>query len=260
MSLSIHRHDRFPRVFSWNPSIFNWSPWHGPSLDIFDPFDEFDRTADAHFKWLSRPSFFNSRPLRMPEKYRVTLDCSGYDPKSVKTELSQNKVVVTAREEHKDDNGDFSTREFRKTYALPENAESEKLVVFQKQNGSLVIEVPLKNETSISDESDEDLVPSIVEADDGKKQMRMKCSLPQGIDPAKVSVIYKNGELIIKAEDNREEPESISKMYYYKQCTLPDNTDFNSLKCRWEDNKLYVEAPVQSSLQMSRQIPIQYNK
>ena len=240
--------------------MLNWDTRYGPSLDIFDPFDELDNFKSTNSQWLTRPSFLEASRSRVSRKYRITLDCSGYEPGSIKTEVKDNnKITVSAKEDQKAENGDFSTQEFRKTFNLPENSEIDKCVSFITHNGTLVIEVPLKNEKQQVEDDFEDLMPRTVDTNNGGKQMQMKCTLPKGFDPSKLSVTCKDRDLIIKAEDNKEKPDSISRMYYYKRI-LPENTDFSSLKCNLNENKLYIEAPIQMGLPNCRQIPFEYQK
>ena len=104
----------------------------GPSstLDLFDPFDHLDHQLSRNLQWIDRPSFlsrlFNSLTPRVPHKYRITVDCVGYSPKSIRTELNKEKtkLVVSAREgvanaDNKHEDDDYSIKEFRRTYKLP---------------------------------------------------------------------------------------------------------------------------------------------
>lgn len=70
------------------------------------------------------------------------VDCAGYDPKSIKTDVSGRKLTVTGREDYKTNPEDYSTKEFKKTYELPAHCESDKLVSFMTPYGNLVIEFP----------------------------------------------------------------------------------------------------------------------
>lgn len=56
---------------------------------------------------------------RVAEKYRITLDCQGFDPNSIKTEIKENKLVVNATEGQVSPTSDYLFREFRKSYDLP---------------------------------------------------------------------------------------------------------------------------------------------
>lgn len=133
-------------------SMFDMDLWlrpkslgFGPStLDLFDPFDELDQMIGRNFNWLVKPQFL-SKASGIPNKYRVTLDCTGYSPKSIKTEVKDGVLVVTGSEgDKREDNEDYSMRQFRKSYKLPANAETEKLASFITSSGKLVIEIPLK--------------------------------------------------------------------------------------------------------------------
>jgi len=234
-------------------SMFDWD--RPSTLDIFDPFDELDNALSRNLMWLSRPDFM--RPLmqpRVPHKYRVTLDVSGYKPSSIKTDINGNKLTVSAREEEKESNDNFSVREFKKTYELPAEAEMDKLVSFVTRNGKLVIEAPLKQQQLKKNEVSE-FLPKV--SDDGKS-ISLNFSLPQNIDPSKVSITCKDRDIIIKAEDKIEKPDSMSSFSFYKRSTLPENTDFDAIKCQLENNKLAISAPLlPESKQNYKKIPIE---
>ena len=71
----------------------------------------------------------------------------------------------------------------------------------------------------------------------------------------------KDRDIIIQTEDIKDKPDEYSRMYYYKRCTMPENTDFSNIKCRIENNQLFVEAPVNPALtSTTRQIPIEFKK
>jgi HSP20 family molecular chaperone IbpA len=191
------------------------APYKGPStLDLFDPFDELDHTISRNLHWLTKPEFLRTMPLfpKVPQKYRITIDCSGYTPQSIRTELkSHNKLVVSGREEHKEGE-DFSTREFKKTYQLPQHCESDKLVTFMTPGGKLVVEVPLKETSAMPISS---MVPQIVDNKDGSKAVSVKFDIPPNLDPTKVSVSIKDRDIICRAEDEIKKPDMQSKYYYY---------------------------------------------
>jgi HSP20 family molecular chaperone IbpA len=244
-------HKFFPR------GSFDVDNWLHPTLDVFDAFDEFDHMLGRNMEWLERPSFLEPLALqpRVPEKYRVTVDVAGFQPKSIKAEVKDGRLIVWAREEQKHDkDGDFEVKEFKKTYQLPENAEVEKLAVFVA-GGQLVAEVPLKVQRQLL--PGEDLFPHVVENKDGTRKVTLNCTVPRDIHPENVSVTCKDRDLIIKAEDKIEKPDRVSRVYYYKRCTLPENTDFNALKCHFENNKLAIEAPVNPTYHKYRHIPIE---
>jgi HSP20 family molecular chaperone IbpA len=232
----------------------------GPStLDIFDPFDELDRLMSRNLLWLAKPEVISLAP-KVPNKYRVTLDVSGYNAKSIKTEIKDGKLVVSGSEGSKHESDDFSVREFRKTFKLPENAESEKQASFITSNGVLVVEVPLKETQQPQLNGVKcDALPRIVEGSDGAKSVSVNLALPKSIDPAKLTVTCKDRDLIIKAEDKAETSNGFSSLYFYKRTTLPENTDFGNLKCNFDNNCLSIAAPLLTDFKPShRTIPIEF--
>lgn len=220
-------------------------------------YDELDNALADNFLWLNRAECMPARKKlkKSPRTYRVTLDVSEFNPGSIKTEITkENKLVVNAREEVKEKNEDFSLRELKKTYDLPHEAELDKLVSFVNKNGQLVIEVPLKENQKKAEEK-ENLAEFIPKISEDGKSVSFDFRLPKHIDSNKVSITRENRDLIIRAED---ENDSLSKHFI-----LPDNTDFDSIKCSLnEDNHvLHVNASLLPELKKKiREIPIEFAK
>ena len=257
--MSLIQPSLFPR------SMFNWNNWwrqpgfntgfggmgpmevFGPStLDVFDPFDELDRTMSRNMRWLTQPDWMTDLSLmgpRVPEKHRITLDITGFDPNSIKTEIRENdKLVVTGREGAPSESGDYSLKEFRKTYNLPNNIEIDKMISFVTGDGSLVIEFPFKRQ----EQTTSDLLPRIVDSGEAGKKVELNVAIPQNIDPSKIHVTCKDRDVIVRANYKDEKPDKISRIHYYRRSTLPTNTDFDHLKCVYDNNKLSITAPLAS--------------
>lgn len=266
-------HSFFPRsifdVNSWMHPTTTPTTHHGlgtvahpnTSLEMFDPFDELDKAISRNFHWFNKPDFLDEMmPMfpRVPQKYRITVDCAGFKPSSIKTEMNERekKLVVFANEDVKiEGTDDFSTKQFKKTYQLPENCVTEKMVSFMANNGHLIIEFPLR-ETDTHKISD--LFPQIVDGENGNKQVTMKFNVPAHINPNKVSVSVKDHDVIFRAEDEVKKPDGISKFHYYQRTTFPDNTHLGDLKCFQDKNQIVVKAPL--SLEHTkgyRKVPIE---
>jgi len=218
-------------------------PFVNPTtLDMFDPFDELDHAVARNMQWLNKPEFIKPFDFpTVPQKYRITVDIFGYSPKSIKTEWKDGKLVVCGKEEVKHEGDDFSIKEFKKTYELPANAEHEKFVSFVTSHGQLVIEVPLK-EAPLS--MNAELFPQVMDTMEGGKQVWMNCTLPKHIDPKKIHISCKDRDIIIRAEDITRKPDGISKFHYYKKSTMPVNTNWDELKCTFDNDVISIKAPL----------------
>lgn len=247
--------------------MFDMDLWHHPkhpkhvgpnTLELFDPFDELDHMISRNMEWLSKPEFLNA-PLmpRVPQKYRIVVDCHGYQPKSIKTEINDDKLTVIGHEEVKHEGDDFHVRQFKRTYKLPHNCETDKMASFMTGHGQLVIELPLR-ETELHPHTD--LFPRIVDGENGQKAVAMKFNVPENIDPSKICVSVKDRDLIVKAEDKVEKPDGISRFFYYKRTTLPENTKFDELKCNYVDHQLAICAPLNLDFKTCRTVPIECNR
>jgi HSP20 family molecular chaperone IbpA len=230
------------------------------ALDIFDPFDDLDRMMSRNLRWIDRPdSWVQSLAPVVPQKYRISVDCAGFQPESIKTEMKdQNgkKVLCIAGHEVSGTKGSehYLNKELRKTYTLPENIEVDKIASFMGPGGQFVVEFPLKETASTPNLG---LLPQIVDIA-GIKQVQMKFPIPANVDPNKVQVSVKDRDLIMRVEDKCESPDSFSRVHIYTRTTLPDNTDFNQLKCVYDNNQLCISAPINTQYSAgSRNIPLE---
>lgn len=225
------------------------------TLDMFDPFDALDHTIGRNMQWLNRPEFMMPALPKVPQKYRITLDCTGYSPKSIKTELKDNVLTVLGSEKVTcEETGDFHMKEFKKTYTLPSEAEGNNMVSFLTGDGHLVIEFPLRETET---HQNFDLFPQICDTENGGKCMKMKFTVPQNIAPEHIHVNIKDRCLVVKAEEKKVKPDGISTFHYYKKTTLPENTDFDALKCNYENHQISVVAPLNLDWTPTKKITIE---
>jgi len=219
-------------------SMMNDPFFSNPSaLDVFDPFNELDRMMSNNISWLNEPSTLPSRlrsPI-VPQKYRITLDCSGYNESSINTEVKGQKLTISAKEGvPSQEGGDYSVREFKRTYDLPNYVDSSKLVSFMTNDGLLVVEFPWK-------EGGKNLFPSI---DQANKKVNLDIDIPENIDPNKINVTCRDHDVIVRADYRvKNEDGSVrSKVHYLRRSTFPENTDLSSLKCELDNNVLKINA------------------
>jgi HSP20 family molecular chaperone IbpA len=267
-------------------SLFDVDTWRRPvhlgegasTLDVFDAFDDLDHLMSRNMLWLQKPDLlsfpFNANLPKVPEKYRITLDITGYSPKSIKIEYVNDHLVVSASEGVKSElDDDYHVKEFKRSYKLPENAEPEKRASFITSSHILVIEVPLKPILTPQQQQLEqfkdiahntDLFPKIVESADGAKSLSMHISLPVNIDPSKISVVCKDRDLIVKGHDKTKTHDHISSVHFYKRTTLPENTDWNHFECNLHDanslHHLTITAPLVTDFKDGHKaLPIGYH-
>ncbi|CAF0703130.1 unnamed protein product [Brachionus calyciflorus] len=243
-----------------------WSSLDSLDLDFFDPFDELDRRMMArNFRWLNDPfnlrdHFPLSRP-RVPEKYRIRVDCKGFSSDSVKISFSDDKkkIIVYAKEGEKNSKDeDYSLKEFKKTYDLPPKAETSKMISFFTPNGQLVVEIPIKVDEPRVKFNNEDHFPQVIDTENGAKQVQMNFPVPTSIDPSKIKVTCTDRDVIIQAEDRQERSDGFFKTSYYTRTTLPENTKIDTLNCTLENNKLFLKAALDPNFKSSyRTIPVE---
>jgi len=176
---------------------------------------------------------------RMPQKYRIAIDCNVLRPKSIKTDVKDVKgkrcLVVCAKTQE--------GRDFRCQFALPKDCQHEKKLSYFKPSNIFVTEFPVLEAPMISNVN---IRPEIVRR--GREQIvTLNLTIPETVDLAKVQVCAKDRDLIIRLEDK---PVSCigsncaSKVFFYNRISLPVNTDISLLKCVQKKRKLVITAPL----------------
>ena len=210
--------------------------------------------------WMERPCIDCTAPVKLtikgpgPAKYRLSIDCQGYDAKSIKTEIKDGKLNVSGAEK-----SDTNSKEFCKTYSLPQDAEPEKMTTSMTPCNQLVVEMPLKGK-SLAVKDDGSPFPQIVENEKGQKVVSFRLNLPKNIDPANINVKCRERELVVKAEEKVEKDNSRSSTTYFQRTTLPENTDLSGIKCVYDNEQLSITAPVSSDFVDGKTVPVEYKK
>ncbi|CAF0779430.1 unnamed protein product [Rotaria sordida] len=85
--------------------------------------------------------------------------------------------------------------------------------------------------------------PQIFTDDHGQNRIEMKLDV-QNYDPNDIKVSVNGNDLIVQAEHNvNRPPTTSSRAYFYKQITLPSNTDLQSISSQYRaDGKLHITA------------------
>ncbi|CAF3575934.1 unnamed protein product [Rotaria sp. Silwood1] len=97
--------------------------------------------------------------------------------------------------------------------------------------------------------------PRIFADERGQNRIEMKLDI-QKYQPEEIKVYVNGNDLIVEAEHNvNRPPTTSSRAYFYKQTTLPPNTDLSSLSSQYySDGKLYITAKLSNA-----QPSIRYN-
>jgi HSP20 family molecular chaperone IbpA len=271
-------------------------------LHFFDPWRDFDTFPTAlsskpsSFRWINQPRRISrssssyhttagntgssgntlipvttSTTPALSEKFRVQLNVAGFNPETIKTRVEGRKVIVEAKQEDRQGEGDYSIREIRKTYELPEHADTTNLASFVTPNNMLVVEVPVHQprierrlSQTLGDSNtlsqfgqyrdpifdyagfvgSSDFGPRIIDTNiNGEKQLKM--SLPvKNYRPEQIKVSVKNNELIVQAENVYNDNNRSERSFLTKSITLPPGTQVEQLRSFLNtDGQLEIEAP-----------------
>ena len=114
--------------------------YFGDQLDFFNPWDDLNTAPSPttlviipkNFRWVNQPQQsahpaphgHNANANRKPQsqKFRVQLNVAGFNPETINTKVEGKKVVVEAKQEERQEDGDYNIRQLRKSYELPEQA------------------------------------------------------------------------------------------------------------------------------------------
>lgn len=92
----------------------------------------------------------------------------------------------------------------------------------------------------------------------------MNIWVPKKIDPSKINVTCKDRDLIVQAEEDLKDKSDAgrSHVYFYRRTTLPENTDFDSLKCHYDKHHIKVDAKLNTDFKSSsvKQIPLEFGQ
>lgn len=259
---------RFPR------NLFDFENFLGRSLDLFDPFDEIDLAShrmQSALQWLQDPpriqrelcpvTGHKKRPHT--DKFRVTLDVTGYKPEDLSVKVVGRKLFIDGKQEFRDGE-DFSVKEMRKTYDLPENASFEHMTSFLTAKGTLVVEFPLITEVkervdhlkqlekygvNMKEFNFDEFFKSPFEpkiSDDtekGGKKIDLSLDMT-GFRPDQIQIHLKDRDLIVQGESSSSDKHHTTRSYIYKAVTLPPNIDVEHMRSFLHDGKrLVITAP-----------------
>ncbi|XP_070564090.1 alpha-crystallin A chain-like [Ptychodera flava] len=76
------------------------------------------------------------------DRFRVKLDVKHFSPEEVNVKLVENRIVVHAKHEEKEDEHGYITREFTRQYVLPEGTDVDNVKTYMSQDGILTLEAP----------------------------------------------------------------------------------------------------------------------
>ncbi|CAF2832026.1 unnamed protein product [Rotaria sp. Silwood2] len=299
--------------------LFNdpFDRFFGDQLNFFDPWRDFDTFPTAlsgfpsPFRWIHQPhrmarksaassSFYTTSnnlasgntllpvtssiiPVQS-EKFRVQLNVAGFNPDTIRTKIEGRKAIVEAKQDDRQPNGDFSVREIRKTYDLPENADSSNFASFVTPNNMLVIEVPinvpqieLRPSQTLADPqtlslfgqyrdpifdypgfmASSEFRPRIIDIGNGQKQIKLSLAV-KNYRPEQIKVSVKNNELLVQAEHNYNDNNRSERSFLTKSIMLPPGAQVDQLRSFLNpDGQLEIEAPFIEPTQM-RSIEVQY--
>jgi HSP20 family molecular chaperone IbpA len=259
--------------------------YFGDQLDFFDPWRDLDTFPTAlairpnAFRWVNQPQSLthsqnrNVQPSsRAPnaEKFRVQLNVAGFNPETINTKVEGRKVIIEAKQEDRQSDGDYHIRQLRKTYDLPEHADATRLASYVTPNKMLVVEVPIQNpenERRLEEAKKDgrslsqfgqyrdplfdylgflggsDFESHIVDKGNNQKQLEMTLGM-KNYKPEEIKVSVKDNELIVQGEHRHKDANRSERSFFFKSTMLPPGTQVDQLQSHLnDDGQLKIEVP-----------------
>jgi len=181
---------------------------------------------------------------RTPQKYRITVNCQGFDPNTIRTnlrrELGQNHLILTCQDR-------MGQASCKRCFTLPQNCLVDKMQKSIVGRNQLVCEFPLKRRLDL------DLVKHVVGSGNGKMYVA-ECRIPDFVDPTKVTVCVKGHELIVCLKDTISD--KVAKGQFFVRTTLPIKADISKIHCVQKKRWLIVNVPVIPVIKGCFEVPI----
>ena len=237
----------FP-IFSRPRNLFYFDTLFDSTLDVFDPYDEFDQLlCRSDLTWIRKP-IFNQRKFRptVPFKKRFVIDIQGYKPDTIDAEIKNGKLIVSGFKEDKVGEEESSRTEFRDLLMLPENLDEAKMVSFLTKTGQLIVEIPFKSGFFVKNEFD-------VNDNGGCGEIYYRFDVIES-ELKNVKLSVKDFDLIISVE----ELSQLNEVRSFRIITLqmPENADAESLYCIYDDFSLKVYGLLKQELKKVEKVMI----
>ncbi|KAK7110781.1 alpha-crystallin B chain-like [Littorina saxatilis] len=85
-----------------------------------------------------------SEVVNNDKEFRVNLDCRDFKPEEIEIKTKDNRLVIHAKHEEKQDEHGYIMREFTRNYVLPKDVDPEAVKSSLNDDGVLTLEAPKK--------------------------------------------------------------------------------------------------------------------
>ncbi|CAM2709974.1 unnamed protein product [Rotaria socialis] len=236
----------------------------GDQLHLFDPWNDTQSTelgpTPESFCWINEPRHLNRASSHdnenqqheepgQSEKFRVQLNVAGFDPHSIKTHVESRRVIVEAKQEDRQPDGDFHIQELRKTYELPEHADVSHVASYvtpyhilnQQQNLAQFGE----HRDPLFDYSAFLSSPFQPHIADNSGQKELQLTMPMlDFHPEQIRLSVKNNNLIVQSEHKSKNAKDFERSFFFQTVTLPPGTQTKQLQSHLTtDGELKIEVP-----------------
>ncbi|UJR19019.1 hypothetical protein I4U23_022149 [Adineta vaga] len=200
------------------------------------------------------------------ENFSIQVDITGYDRNAIKTKIEDDKLIVEAKYEDRQQDDDFTLRQFRKTYPLPKHVDPTRMTTrVTSDNKMLIIEIPNRNngngnrisrENSIQSNQSDGLSadylkfltsgefhPRIVDKGDNKKVLELTFDV-KNCPPEEINVSVKDNFLIIQGEHIDKETNHSKRNRFSRSTTLPVGAQVDQMtSVLGKDGQMKIEIP-----------------
>ena len=216
--------------------------------DFFSDIDPFGGWGFGRPMVVARRRHQQEKP-RGPQKWTYSVKIGDFDPQHVKVKVENGKVIISAK--YSDGNDEWGDSvEKRRTVALPENVDPDKVHSYMRSDGSLMLEAPYKQ----SGEKQIAVVPCesgyVMPSDNESNLMKFDVGR---YNPEEVKVSCKDGILTAQGERQRSEDGHEVREFFCRQMTVPSYIDGKNIQCfRDTDGNLTIRAPKMEDVDMEK--------
>lgn len=197
------------------------------------------------------------------QRFKVRFDVSEFKPDEIQVKVQDNKVMVYAKHEERN-NAQSVSREYSRQVDVPPNVDQEKLQCVLSRDGILTVDGPvfsnqlvathqvLPIQQSVQPERTLQLATPvknpIITEPDGTRKLRLTVDTGE-FRPEEVVVKTMEKKLVVHAEHVEKDDGKTLHKEFNKEYELPDSVDQTAITAYiGDEGKLIIEAPIKNQV------------
>ncbi|XP_045175088.1 small heat shock protein p36-like [Mercenaria mercenaria] len=197
------------------------------------------------------------------QRFKVRFDVSEFKPEEIQVKVQDNKVIVYAKHEERN-NAQTVSREYSRQVDIPPNVDQEKLQCVLSRDGILTVDGPVFSNQLVAQhqvlpiqqavQPDRTLQLAtpvknpIITEPDGTRKLRLTVDAGE-FRPEEVVVKTMEKKLVVHAEHVEKTAGKTLHKEFNKEYELPDSVDQSAITAYiGDEGKLIIEAPIKNQV------------